>query len=148
MKKVISLIIVFAVCLSLCACGNSNPVENDADTAPHIVVTKAATVEYVGYRFDDDSLNILHVDFNYKNTGDKAESLHFTVQIKAYQDGKELHCHLRDGVSDEILPGYDSTSTYSFILDNIESPVLIQYSTWGVSKVISEFTIDIASNEN
>ena len=148
MKKVMSLIIVLSMCLSLCACGSSSPAIKDEETAPHIVETKKATVEYVGYQFDDDSLNILHVNFKYNNTGDDANSLHFTVQIKAYQDGKELHCHMMDGVSDDILPGYDNTCTYSFILDSMESPVLIQYSSWGISKVISEFTIDIASNEN
>ena len=143
MKKVVSLLLALSMLFVLCACGSSSNKSDD----PQVVITKDATVSFVSASFDKKISNILHVDFNYKNTGDKAKSLFFTVDIKAYQDGKELFLNGKGEAADDILPGYDNTSTYSFILETTDSPVLIQYCSWGKTKVSSEFSIELPNNK-
>ena len=139
MKKIVSLLLALSMVFVLCACGGSTNKSDD----PQVVITKDATVSYVNAKFDKRFSNVLHIYFNYKNTGNSADSLFSTVHIKAYQDGKELFMESFGESTNDILPGYESTSAYSFILENTESPVLIQYSTYGRTKLISEFTIEL-----
>ncbi len=169
MKKAIALLLVFIMALALCGCGNSkeltaeereriyqevaaekaksegqNNSSNDKsyDVDPKVVILDEAVVKYVDHRIDG---NHLYVDFNFDNTGDSSASMHFALNITAYQDGSELSEYYGSGSAEKLLPGYNKTYTYSYILDNTKSPVLIQYSTWGISKVISEFSIELAS---
>ncbi len=142
MKRFFSLLLLFALCLSLCSCAGTS---SDEPADPQICVLKNSTITYKGSHTEltpNADKGTLYVDFNFEVTGDSATSMHFSVLIKAFQDGVEItHFNFP---SEQILPGYSKDYTYKFDLHNTESPVLIQYCSLGVSKVISEFTVDIA----
>ena len=141
MKKILCL--MFALSILLCACSGSP--QNTATADPEVYIAKNATVTFLDAHTEaipHTPHGTLYVDFNFEVTGSEAASMYFTVQIKAFQDGSEItHYNFPSG---EVLPGYSKTYTYEFDLYNTESPVLIQYCTWGKSKVVSEFTVDIA----
>lgn len=64
-KKLLSLIMVFVVCLSLCACGNSTT-DNNADT----VIKKQKTIEVVGKWTATNETSRVYICLNEVYTGE------------------------------------------------------------------------------
>lgn len=78
MKKLLSLIMVFVVCLSLCACGNSTT-DNNADT----VIKKQKTIEVVGKWTATNETSRVYICLNEDYTGEmEAEGIAFKFTWK------------------------------------------------------------------
>lgn len=91
MKKIITLLLTFIMCISLCACGNS---KGDVSGS---ITTKQATIAIKDYSLDSvydtykkNKLNCITVFCDYTNNGESESSMFLSGSVTAFQNGVEL----------------------------------------------------------
>lgn len=150
MKKLFALLLAGVMMLSLVACGGKKSEEGDK---PGTATIDDCYIEITDCKGQLSTLQagqfIALVKVDFTNNSDKATSLFFTAQIKAFQNGVELsptawvpadHGITQD-TSDQVLPGHSISTGYAFALSSTTDPVLVQI--YDGSDMISEKEFNI-----
>lgn len=176
MNRIATLCLSALMCISLCACGGSNTeesssasestaAENTATESPmaeaeepgsitsanaKITITDYARGLYLsgGVPLSD----CLTVFCEYTNLSDYENSMFFSAEVQAFQNGIELDppigsfsMNIPDDVkspSTNVLPGYSYTTYENFHLEDTTSPVTLRITAPTNSSNSTEITID------
>ena len=151
MKKIITLLLTFIMCISLCACGNSKgDVSGSITTKQATIAIKDNSLDSVYDTYKKNKLNCITVFCDYTNNGESESSMFLSGSVTAFQNGVELKepngkitTYFPQGVKEKntrVMTGYSYTTYYNFVLEDKTAPVVVKISLGNKS---SEITYDL-----
>lgn len=143
MKKAIVLLFSVMLMFVFTACGGGDggsESKSDDKSDPNVIQIGDYTAEYKGYEIvkDYDGDDAIIVTWNYTNNGEEAESFTWAFNYTLFQDGIELeygtvfiedsYDTVDENMNTEIKPGNSLEVKTTNKLENLESPVEVEFS--------------------
>jgi hypothetical protein len=161
MKKIFSVILAGIMSVSICACKSGTMANETGETsnfAGAILETSNADMKIKDYAVgeikdqEDQTLKVITVYCEYKNTGRSENSMSNSAEITAFQNGVELKATdkntttplLYDDIKEsdsDVKRGESYTTYYNFILEDETSPVKVRITS-GVEMAETTYALE------